>query len=337
MPGEPLGVALIGAGRMGTVHIDSLADSASVSVVVVADASPAALDAVRERHPGADTCDSVDVALEHPAVEACLVATSTPSHPDIVRRAVGAGLHILCEKPLALDPREARALGELADEAGVVLQVGFWRRFSPPWKKAREAIEAGTIGRPLLVRLSQWDADPPPPDFCDPSVSGGLAIDCGVHEFDLAEWLTGSTVTEISAWTLPTVDQGVAAAGDIDNLVAVLKLDDGAAATVDLSRNCRYGDDVRTEVLGSAGALFIDLLPTGRTRVATSDGVSVLAGSEVDDATVAGVIGQAEALAAAVRNGGLELPGAEASARATEIAMMVNEATRSGEAIRLGH
>ncbi len=180
----------------------------------------------------------------------------------------------------------------MAHARGLVLQVGFWRRFSPPWTAAKAVVDGGAIGTPLLVRLAQWDAAPPPASFCDPAVSGGLAIDCGVHEYDLAEWLTGRRVVSVTAWSLPIVDGGVAAVGDVDNLVAVLELDGGAVATVDLSRNARYGDDVRTEVLGSAGAVFVDLLPTGRARLGDGDGMRELAGSAADDAMAAGVAGR---------------------------------------------
>ena len=142
----------------------------------------------------------------------------------------------------------------LARDQGRVLQVGFWRRFAPPWRTAKERIDAGEIGTPVYVRLAQWDGDPPPASFCDPAVSGGLAIDCGVHEYDLAEWLTGRRITRVSAWALPLVEPSVGEAGDLDNLLAVLELEGGAVATVDLTRNARYGDDVRTEILGSQGA-----------------------------------------------------------------------------------
>jgi myo-inositol 2-dehydrogenase/D-chiro-inositol 1-dehydrogenase len=186
-----------------------------------------------------------------------------------------------------------------------------------------------------MLRLSQWDADPPPASFCDPATSGGLAIDCGVHEFDLAEWMSGLEIEKVSAHTLPLVDATLAEVGDVDNLVAVLELSGGAVATVDLSRNCRYGDDVRTEVLGDAGAIFVDLLPTSRTRLATAAGVEVIAESVTDDAFRAGVITQADAFARAVRGGEFDVPGAAASTRAVVVGLAVREAA-AGTPVTLG-
>ena len=331
----PIGLALIGVGRMGSFHARALATTSAVSVVAIADAHRPSIDALRAVHPEATAYESPEHAFAHAGVEACLIATPTPTHPALVAAALDARLHVLCEKPLSLDPTESDRLGARAIAADRILQVGFWRRFSPPWARLREALVAGRVGSPLYLRLSQWDADPPPASFCDPAVSGGLAIDCGVHEFDLAEWLTGLRIERVRAWSPPPLDGGLAEVGDVDNVLAVLELTGGVVATVDLSRNARYGDDVRTEVLGSQGALFVDILPLGRTRIGTSTGVKVLAGSEVDDATVAGVVAQAEAFAAAIRGGQLERPGAEASARATRVGHAVARALQSGEAVEV--
>jgi predicted dehydrogenase len=329
----PLRTALVGLGRMGRAHLAALDAVAEIDVVALAEPSAPSMELAAARRPAAVRYEDVAAALAHPGLEACLVATPTPSHPEIVAAALDAGLHVLCEKPLSLDPAAGDELGPLAATRGRVLQIGFWRRFSPPWRAAKARIDRGDVGIPLYVRLAQWDGDPPPPAFCDPAVSGGLAVDCGVHEYDLAEWLTGGRVVRVSAWALPIVDDDVGRAGDLDNLVAVLELDGGAVATVDLSRNARFGDDVRTEVLGSNGALLVESLPHGRTRVGTGAGLHDLAGSEADDAMAAGVAEQARAFAAAARGAAVDVPDAAASGRATRIGRAVIEAARSGQAV----
>jgi predicted dehydrogenase len=320
---------------MGRTHLAALAAVEEIDVVALAEPSAAALELAAADRPAAARYADVGAALAHPDLEACLVATPTPSHPEIVATALDAGLHVLCEKPLSLDPTAGDALGPRAAAGGLVLQVGLWRRFSPPWRAAKERIDEGEIGTPLYVRLAQWDGDPPPPGFCDPAVSGGLAVDCGVHEYDLAEWLTGRRVVRVSAWSLPIVDEDVGRAGDVDNLVAVLELDGGAVATVDLSRNARFGDDVRTEVLGSGGALLVESLPHGRARVGTGSGLHDLAGSEADDAMAAGLAEQARAFAAAARGAPVDVPDAAASGRATRIGQAVIEAARTGRAVAI--
>ncbi len=325
----PLQLGVLGVGRMGAVHARTISPSPLIDVVAVADTDTAAAAAVAGEI-GASPCASTDHLLDIDGIDAWLIATPTSTHPALVREALAAGLHVLCEKPLSLNLADSALLGAEAIRSGRVLQIGFWRRFSPPWATAKRLIDSGAIGRPLMVRLSQWDADPPPASFCDPKASGGLAIDCGVHEFDLAEWLTGREVRRVTSFTLPLVDQSLAEVGDVDNLVAVLEMGDGVVATVDLSRNCRYDDDVRTEILGEQGAIFVDLLPTGRTRLATSSGIEVVAGSETDDAFGVGIRMQAEAFARAVAGEDIDIPLAVASTRAVATGLAIQQASIAG-------
>ena len=331
---EAVRLAVVGVGRMGAFHVHTLAGLDAVEIVAIADAIPGLARSVA-RDIGAAPYPSPVALLERADVDAWLIATPTITHPEVVAMALDAGFHVLCEKPLALDVGQSDMLGNQAASSRRVLQVGFWRRFSPPWAMAKRLLERGAIGRPLMARLAQWDADPPPASFCDPQASGGLAIDCGVHEFDLVEWLTGLSIEAVTARNLPIVDESIGEIGDVDNLLAVLDLSGGAAATVDLSRNCRYGDDVRTEVLGENGAIFVDLLPAGRTRLATAAGVEVIAGSETADPFAAGIRAQAEAFARAVRGEPIEVPGAAASRQAIVIGRAVQRAAATGKPVYL--
>lgn len=319
---------------MGAQHAETLAAMESIDVVAIADADPGAAGRVAAS-TGARSYMSLEELADKEGVEGCLIATPTTTHPAVVETALGAGLHILCEKPLALDLGESGRLGALAAAGGRVLQIGFWRRFASPWVAARQAIADGAIGRPLMLRLAQWDADPPPATFCDPLTSGGLAIDCGVHEFDLVGWLTGLDIETVTARNLPLVDQSIGEVGDVDNLLAMLDLDGGAVATVDLSRNCRFGDDVRTEILGEDGAVFVDLLPVGRARLADAEGMRVIAGSETDDAFAEGIEQQAEAFVRAVRGEPVDVPGAADSTLAVAVGRAVQRSAVEGVPIAL--
>lgn len=328
---EKLSLAIVGVGRMGSYHARTLVDSDRIDVVAVVDTDDEAAAGLGDEI-GAESFRSPEALIAGSNAEAWLIATPTLSHPAVVRTALDAGKHVLCEKPLALDTRASRKLEMEAAAADRILQIGFWRRFAPPWAKARQLIDSGAIGKPLLLRLSQWDADPPPASFCDPATSGGLAIDCGVHEFDLAEWLTGLPIERVAAHQLPLVDLSLGDVGDVDNLVAVLDMAGGVVATVDLSRNCRYGDDVRTEILGSEGAIFVDLLPASRTRLATAAGFETVV--ETPDAFYSGILAQANAFAAAVRGAEIEVPLAAASTRAVAVGRAV-QASVGGEPITM--
>lgn len=332
---NPVRTAVIGLGRMGSFHAAAVTGVPELDVVALADVRRSSLDAAADLHPTATMYDDPARALTHPELEAVLLATPTTTHPALTLSAIEANLHVLCEKPLALDPATSDRLGALARERNLVLQIGYWRRFSPPWRSARDAIATGQIGDPVLLRLSQWDADPPPPEFCDPQVSGGIAIDCGVHEFDLAAWLTGRSLIGVRAETMPIVDDAVAAVGDVDNLVVVAELENGTRVIVDLSRNARYGDDVRSEVLGTNGALFVETLPTARTRIGDADGLATLGNSEADDAMLVGVQNQAAAFARAIRKGVGSYPNAFDDARAVRAALATMESLRKGNTVSL--
>lgn len=325
---EPIRLVVVGVGRMGQTHARQMADLEGIELVGVSDSNAdAATSLALELGVEAIPPDALEDRTD---VEAWVIATPTATHASIVTAGLDRGVHILCEKPLTLDPIRDAELGAAALRAGRILQVGFWRRFSPPWQTAKELIEAGAIGRPIYLRLSQWDADPPPSEFCRPEASGGLAIDCGVHEFDLAEWLTDSTIDTVHGYDLPLVDEAIGDVGDVDNLVAMLGLSSGAKASVDLSRNGRYGDDVRTEILGEDGAIFVDLLPRGQTRLATRAGVETIPRSRTDDALIAGLEAQAQVFHRLVRGEDLDHPGAETSRRAVAVGRAIQASAASG-------
>lgn len=327
-----VGMALVGAGRMGAMHAGMMRDSELVELRAVVDVNREAAAAAAR---GAKVFSRTEEALAMPEVEALVVAAPTPLHAAVVEAGLEAGRPVLCEKPLSFHPPVSVHLAERAAAAGLTLAVGFWRRFSPPWATARRLLREGAIGEALLLRLSQWDAHPPPASFCAREVSGGLPVDCGVHEFELIEFLTGRRAAVVRARALPAVDPEVAAAGDVDNCLMEVGIEGGTAAVIDLSRNCRYGDDVRTEILGSEGALFVDGLPAGRLRIGDRNGLREVPGSQADDFMAAGVRGQLEAFARAVRGEAQELADGFAAARATAAGLAAWRSMERGEEVAL--
>lgn len=328
-----VGMALVGAGRMGAVHAAAIRRSATAELRAVVDVNE---EAARAAAGGAPVFTQLEEALARPEVEAVVVAAPTPFHAAVTEAALESGRPALCEKPLSFDPAVSVRLAGRAAAAGLTLAVGFWRRFSPPWAAARRLLRAGAIGEPLFIRLSQWDAHPPPPAFCAREVSGGLPIDCGVHEFELMEFLLGKSPTSVRARALPAADREVAAAGDVDNCLIEAELEGGAAGIIDLSRNCRYGDDVRTEILGSEGALLADGLPRGRLRIGDRKGLRTVAGSETEDFMQAGVRNQLEAFTRAVREGGgEEMADGFAASRAVTVGLAAWESIDRGVKVTL--
>jgi myo-inositol 2-dehydrogenase/D-chiro-inositol 1-dehydrogenase len=321
-------IALIGAGRMGRVHARALARCEHATLVAVCDPVPAAAEAAAPA--AAAVHDDIDAVLADRSIDGVLLAAPTPLHDRLVERALVAGKHVLCEKPLTLEVHRDLELGRLAESLGLVLQVGFWRRFAWPYRNAARLLAEGAIGEPRLLRLSQWDSEPPPPAFCDPTVSGGIEIDCGVHELDLAAWLLGSPIAHVSAAGTHG-DAAIEAVGDVEAVAALAVTAGGAPATIDLARSVRYGDDVRSEIVGAHGALLISAIGRGSLHVGDVSGLAAspsVIDLVLDDALAA----QADCFARAIEGQrDPALPGASESAHALAAAQAMRRARLSGE------
>src|SRR5437660_850254 len=253
-------IAVIGLGRMGRFYAQTLARRGPrVELYAVADPDPRARAAVQSKLGLGRVYDSPEPLLTLKEIDALVVATPTSTHAQVLLAAAQAGQlkAIFSEKPLALSLADTQTVIDAVERAGILLQVGFMRRFDPGYRHAYEAINAGKIGRPVTYKGVGRDPTCPPLDYANPAHSGGLVVDMGIHDFDLARWLMASEIEKVSAeGTLLACDQ-LAEFGDIDNAVINLRFANGAIGNVDLSRNARYGYDVRTEVLGTDGVLIV--------------------------------------------------------------------------------
>jgi predicted dehydrogenase len=257
-----IGIGLVGAGRMGSVHARLIATSVpEARLAGIADVDVEAARRLADRVGGPPVFGSIDDLLAAPGVDAVLVAAPSHRHLEVVRAAAAVGRDTLCEKPLALTLADTDAAIAAAGSAGIRLQVGFMRRWDPDYARAKARLASGAHGRPILFRSLQFDAEPPPPSFADPAVSGGIMIDMGIHEFDLARWLVADEVVEVHAYGSTLAAPQLAAVGDVDSAVAVLRFAGGAIGTVELARTTTYGEDVRTEILATAGSVWIGRLP----------------------------------------------------------------------------
>jgi myo-inositol 2-dehydrogenase / D-chiro-inositol 1-dehydrogenase len=293
---HPSLLAVVGAGRMGRVHLDALAGSETVRPVAVVEPVAELREAAATR--GVAGYADLDAALDAGGFNAVLVAAPTDLHAELVERIADAGLPVLCEKPCGLTAAEARAAAQAAQRAGVALQIGYWRRFVPELVELRARIAAGELGTVTLVSCWQWDRDPPTPAFR--ARSGGIAIDMGVHELDQLRWLTGEEIEDLAA--LPGAG---GRAEDPDAAAVVARLSGGVLGVIALGRRFPVHDSCWAEVIG------------------TDDHVRLpfMWGEAGHRAFRAALRAQAEAFAAAVR-AGAPPPGAggEDAARALEAA-----------------
>ncbi len=243
---------VIGAGRIGKIHAENLANrvpGAEVAAIADVNLEMAQEAAARLRIP-AVYADYHQI-LADPNIDAVAICSSTDTHAHIVVEAAQAGKHIFCEKPIDHDLAKIDAALEAVKKAGVKLQIGFNRRFDPNFAHVRELVAQGKVGDLHILRITSRDPAPPPVSYV--KVSGGMFLDMTIHDFDMARFLSGSEVEEVYVAAGVLVDPGIGEAGDVDTAIITLKFANGAIGTIDNSRKAVYGYDQRVEVFGSGG------------------------------------------------------------------------------------
>ncbi|MFF0386594.1 Gfo/Idh/MocA family oxidoreductase [Streptomyces sp. NPDC004286] len=248
-------IGILGLGRIGAFHAETLSALDAVTSLVVADPVADAAKAAAERY-GAEVADSPE-ALLAAGVDGLVIAAATDAHPALIRAGVAAGVPVFCEKPVARTIAEGVAVLDAVRERGVPIQIGFNRRFDAGFMAARAAVRSGELGKLHTVRATTLDPAPPPAAYV--AASGGIFRDCSVHDFDMIRWVTGREVTEVYAVGGNRGAAYIEEAGDADTTSAVLTLDDGTIAVVSNSRHNARGHDVRMELLGFADSLAVGL------------------------------------------------------------------------------
>lgn len=246
-----LKIGLLGAGRIGGVHAQAISTHPQSTLAAVSDVVVENADALAQQY-GAKVLSS-DQIINDPAIDAVLIASSTDTHSDLIEAATTAGKAVLCEKPVDLSLTRARECLAIANATGQLVMIGFNRRFDPNFAALKAAAIAGEIGKSELLTISSFDPEPPPVSYI--KVSGGLFRDMMIHDFDMANFIFGTTPKSITATGSSIVDSNIGDAGDVDTAVATLNYSDGKIAVIKNSRRAVYGYDQRVELLGSEGLL----------------------------------------------------------------------------------
>jgi myo-inositol 2-dehydrogenase / D-chiro-inositol 1-dehydrogenase len=240
-------LGLVGAGRMGRTHLRALRDVSDVKIVAVAEPVASLRDeAVTDF--GVAGYSSLTEMLEAKDIDGVLIVTPSDSHVDVIAEVAAAGLPILCEKPCGVNASDARRAQKIVRDAGVALQIGYWRRFVPHLGLLREGIESGHFGDVLSLSCLQWDGEPPSSAFR--ARSGGIFIDMGVHEFDQARWLTGGDFTSVTSFASPSISDPEVT-NDPDSAQILCETTSGATVFISLGRHYDGGDMASVEVFGS--------------------------------------------------------------------------------------
>ncbi|MDG9719018.1 Gfo/Idh/MocA family oxidoreductase [Streptomyces sp. DH24] len=248
-------MGILGLGRIGAFHAETLSGLDAVTSLVVADPVTDAAKSAAERF-GAEVADSPE-ALLAAGVDGLVVAAATDAHPALIRAGVAAGVPVFCEKPVARTMAEGVEVLRAVEGSDVPIQIGFNRRFDAGFVAAREAVRGDELGKLHTVRSTTLDPAPPPAAYV--AASGGIFRDCSVHDFDIIRWVTGREVTEVYAVGGNRGADYIREAGDADTTGAVLTLDDGTIAVVSNSRHNARGHDVRMELHGFADSIAVGL------------------------------------------------------------------------------
>ncbi|MDP2994621.1 MAG: inositol 2-dehydrogenase [Anaerolineales bacterium] len=244
-------IAVIGTGRMGSVHTRNITRLIpEADLVAVCDIRLEVAQAVADELGIQRVVQDYHELLADPDIEAILIATSTNTHAFIMKDVAAAGKHIFCEKPLALELDKIDEALEAVEKAGVKLQVGFNRRFDKSFQQVHQIVASGEIGRPCILRITNRDPDFPAMEFM--RVSGGMFLDMTIHDFDMARFQVGE-VEEVYATGGVLIEPELKKFGDIDTNVVTLKFANGAVGAIDNSRKAVYGYDQRLEVFCSNG------------------------------------------------------------------------------------
>jgi inositol 2-dehydrogenase len=252
-----LNVGVIGLGRLGAVYAKDLAHRVpSARLEAVADVQPGRADQFAAEYGVPKSYEAYRELLADKDVDAVVIVTPTNTHKEIVIESARAGKAIFCEKPISLSLAEAHQMQEVIDATGVFYQGGFQRRFDTGYVAAKQKIDQGEIGTPVVLTSTSRDPFRPPLEYCDIQASGGLITDMGIHDFDVARMFIGD-VKSVHAVGGALAYPEMKTVGDIDNAVIDMIFENGALGAVHLSRNAVFGYDIRAEIWGTKGSIQI--------------------------------------------------------------------------------
>ena len=267
-------VGIIGMGRIGKVHTTSIATRVqNARIKTAADPFMTEETAAWAKSMGVEhTTKDYHEIINDPEIDAVLICSSTDTHSQISLEAIAAGKHIFCEKPIDHDVARIQEVVEALKGKNLKYMVGFNRRFDHNFRAVQQAVAAGKVGAPEIIKITSRDPEPPSPEYV--KVSGGMFLDMTIHDFDMARFLAGCDAVEVYAQAATLVDPAIGEAGDIDTAIITLKMENGALAVIDNCRRAAYGYDQRAEVFGSLGMAAASNDSASNVQISTADGVT---------------------------------------------------------------
>lgn len=254
---KKINIGVIGLGRLGYHHAKNVAKSRGARLVAVADPIQGSLDRAQGDFDGVSTYLDYRDLLKDSAVDAVVIATPTKTHFKVLLDAIDAKKPIFVEKPITYTVEEAEEICRLIKEKDVFLQVGYMRRYDPGHTAAKTKIVSGEIGKAIYIHDCQRDPNGPPIQYVPES--GGLFVDMGIHDLDVARWLMGSEIVEIYAQGAVLKHEYLRDLNDVDDGQMLLKFANGSIGFIEISRNANDVYDTRTEVVGLDASVFVGM------------------------------------------------------------------------------
>jgi myo-inositol 2-dehydrogenase/D-chiro-inositol 1-dehydrogenase len=322
---------VLGAGRIGKVHAGTIAGLKNSSVVYVADAiEQAAKDLAASVGAKVAAVDEV-IASD---VDAILICTPTDTHADLIEKAVQAGKHVLCEKPVSLSVERIQQALPVVQKSGKAVMIGFNRRFDPNFGSLQKRLRDKEVGEVELVTIISRDPAPPPISYIERS--GGLFRDMMIHDFDMARFLVGEEFVAVHALGSALVDPAIGTAGDVDTASVQMQTASGKIAVITNSRRATYGYDQRIEVHGSKGMLRANNVHMTTVESATASGFNAdVIQNFFIDRYVAAYAAEVTSFVNAVEGGKKPTPSIEDGLQAQKLAEAATESRKTGQAVRV--
>lgn len=266
-----IGVAIIGAGRIGVVHLRNIIANPRLSLKYVYDINQESANKGASQSFNAKAVTSLDPIINDKSVKGVVICTPTADHREIILACIKAGIHIMCEKPISLNVKEIDECYNEAKKANIHLLCGYQRRSDPSFVQLQKSARNGDIGTLQIIKTISRDN--PVPTLAYLKISGGIFHDCGSHDIDVCRWVLNEDPYEVFA-VASAFNPDIKAIDDFDTVLITLRYPSGAIANIDLSRKAAYGYDQRIEVLGDKGMLQSQNRQPTTTILSTDKGLN---------------------------------------------------------------
>ena len=332
-------IGIVGLGRLGKRHAMNLqTKTPGARIVAACSIVPQELEWAKKELQVESVYESYTDMLEKAEIDAVFLVSSSSQHAAQIIQGLEAGLHVFSEKPMGVNLDECLQVERVvAEHPDQIFFIGFVRRFDPSYSYAKKLIDEGAIGEPFMVRSQTVDLD----EYAEFQIgfvptSGGIFLDCNVHDIDLARWYLGSEVKRVYAVGGSFVHKGFDEVNDADNTVAVTEFQDGKIAVISASRTAFHGHDTHTEITGSKGILKIGLTPSkNRVEIFDLHGARTECVKDFYERFELGFIQEANEFVQCIHTGRKPIVCAQDCTKATEVGFAITKAFKEKRIVEL--